>query len=157
MQTSTLYIARYKSQFILYTGENISNTFHISHFVPCILCALRKSSWTGWSRERITFANTQISTVLPCIWSLHCHMVFSFSFIHHLWFSCLGKATVKISPGKLNGFASRMEVPNKVLPTYWKLDFRASSQCEDQTVPNGRSLHEGNATSEIASDIEGAY
>lgn len=30
---------------------------------------------------------------------------------------------VKISLGKLNGFTSRMEVPNKVFLAYWKLDF----------------------------------
>lgn len=70
----------------------------------------------------------------------------------------LSTAAVKISPGKLNGFASRMEAPNKVLPAYWKLDFRTSPRCEDQTEPiGGGSPREGNATSRIASGIKGIY
>lgn len=77
------------------------------------------------------------------------HNLFFFSFVYYLWFSILSAAT-KISLGKLNGFASRMEAPNKVVPAYWKLDFRTSPQCEDQTEPNNeRSLREISQKSRI--------
>jgi len=46
-----------------------------------------------------------------------------------------------------------MEAPNKVVPAYWKLDFRTSPQCEDQTESNNeRSLRERSQKSRLATE-----